>query len=125
MLQASYEDFLKGRADIIDNIVSAVGVSDSDVNVTGKVYEGHVVQEIHTVSIINETSDYSRLILGIDNGALFIPLREEKAVPSGEYVYTSNPILLGRMSQLKAVLEGTTTGDIIRMYVNGVRFTLR
>ena len=75
---------------------------------------------LHHVAAEDETTAFTSLRLGIKRGTTFLPL-EEQISPAVDTLYSSqDPWYLEAGNVLVARFNGTTSGDKLHLYVNGV-----
>ena len=75
---------------------------------------------LHHVAAEDETTAFTSLRLGIKRGTTFLPLEEQKS-PAAATLYSSqDPWFLEEGNRLVARFNGTTSGDKLRLYANGV-----
>lgn len=75
---------------------------------------------LHHVAAEDETTAFTSLRLGIKRGVSFLPLEEQKS-PAAATLYSSqDPWYLESGNILVARFNGTTSGDLLRLYANGV-----
>ena len=76
--------------------------------------------ELRHVSAEDETTASTSLRLGVKRARTFLPLEEQKS-PAAATLYSSqDPWHLAPGNSIVARFNGTTSGDVLRLYVNGV-----
>lgn len=76
--------------------------------------------ELRHVAAEDETTAYTSLRLGIRRGVGLTPLEEQKS-PAAATLYSSqDPWHLSAGNVLVARFNGTTSGDRLRLYANGI-----
>lgn len=125
MILIQPEEIRNKRAGLIDRKVKELGVTSATVNIDGPRFDLMEMQELTHIAVVNKTNAYTRLRIGTWDGASF-HVREEKNNPTAdEYCFTGNDILVPPGSRIRAELTGTTTGDDLRLLLNGMWVKLK
>ncbi len=74
---------------------------------------------IMRIAVENETSDYTRLRVGVVSGKIFHPHEEEQNPNADTLYWTSEEFYLGEGENIRIELAGTTSGDRINIYIEG------
>ncbi len=77
------------------------------------------IEKIEIVSVENKTSAYTKLRVGIWDGAVFHNYFEEIAPQAERLYFTTDKIILREGQQIQAELQGCTSGDSLAMFVYG------
>jgi len=83
------------------------------------------VQKIQRVCVENETSDYTRLRIGVLSGGIFHPLQEQHVPEADKLYWSSGDFYLAEGDNLRVELTGTTTSDRIAVYISGFEARVR
>lgn len=124
MLSITPEMIRDRKAGIIDKVVSAKGVTGKTVYLDGPEYDPYSIQDLTAVTVINKTSTYTRLRLGIWDGASFHALEEEQDPVEDKLYFSPNDLLIRMGARVRAELVGTETDDDLEMTINGVWVSL-
>lgn len=102
---------------VTDEVVKkAVGTSDDLESL--RVEPGTILQVTH-VAVENETTAYTRLVIGVADGLSFYQ-KEEQDSPAANNIYWSrSKFLIPAGKKLRARLTGCTSGDKIHMTYEG------
>uniref|UniRef100_A0A6M3Y2Q0 Uncharacterized protein n=1 Tax=viral metagenome TaxID=1070528 RepID=A0A6M3Y2Q0_9ZZZZ len=125
MILIQPEEIRSKLAGLIDRKLKAYGVTGVTVTIDGPRFDPMVMQELTHIAVVNKTSGYTRLRIGTWDGASFHVQEEEVNQGSDEYCFTGNDILVPPGSRIRAELTGTTTGDDLRLVLNGVWVKLK
>lgn len=77
------------------------------------------IEKIRIVSIENKTTAYTKLRVGIWDGAVFHNYFEEVSPLAAQVYFTVDEIILREGMQLQAELQGCTSGDELVMFIYG------
>jgi len=66
------------------------------------------------------TTASTEVRIGIVRSSVFVPLQEQEAPSAARLYWADRPIHLSTGDRLRARWTGTTSGDRLRLYVNGV-----
>lgn len=125
MLSITPDELRKGKAGIIDSGDFETGVTGAAVYILGPELKPDMMQVLTHIAVINKTNAYTRLRVGIWDGASFHVLEEEQNPSANQYYFSPNDVLIRPGSQIQAELTGTVTGDDLEMVTNGVWVALR
>lgn len=120
MLSISPDLIRDRKAGLIDKVVHGKGVTGKTVYLDGPEYDPYDIQELTAAAVINKTNNYTRLRLGIWDGASFHALEEEVGPVKDEIYFSPNDIIIRMGARVRAELTGTVTGDDLEMTINGV-----
>lgn len=76
--------------------------------------------ELHHVAAEDETTAFDSLRIGIRNGVSFRPLEEQISPAAATLYFSPDPWHLVPGDSIVARFKGTTSGDILQLYANGV-----
>jgi hypothetical protein len=77
------------------------------------------------VSVINETSSYTRLRIGKEVLGHFNPYYEEGTPAANEIYWTTEKFICREGTKVTAELTGVTLNDVLKMRVEGYRVKVR
>ena len=77
------------------------------------------VWELHHVAVEDVTSDYTSVRIGAATSLGQRPLEEKVTGLAGELYYSDSPTLVPPGQYVEPRFIGTTSGDLLRMYING------
>ena len=101
-----------------DAFLQSTGATNEDLE-THRVPSGQR-WVLHHVAAEDKTTACTSLRLGIKRGTTFLPMEEQKS-PAADTLYSSqDPWYLEAGNILVARFNGTTSGDKLHLYVNGV-----
>ena len=75
---------------------------------------------VHHLSVENDTTAYTRLVVGISNGGNFHKLIEEDAPAADNIYWHDRPIYVPEGWFIRIRMTGNTSGDVCNAYINGV-----
>jgi len=125
MILIQPEEIRGKRAGLIDRKIKELGVTSATVNIDGPRFDQMVMQELTHIAVVNKTNGYTRLRIGTWDGASFHVFEEETTPTADKYYFSGDDILVPPGSQIRAELTGTTTGDDLRLLLNGVWIKLK
>lgn len=77
------------------------------------------VERIRIVAVENKTTAYTKVRVGIWDGAIFHNYFEEVSPTAANLYFTVDEMILREGMQLQAELQGCTSGDDIEMFIYG------
>lgn len=119
------EEIRAKRAGLIDRKIKKLGVTSATVNIDGPRFDLMEMQELTHIAVVNKTNAYTRLRIGTWDGASFHVLEEDTTPTADAYYFSGDDILVPPGSLLRAELTGTTTGDDLRLVLNGIWVKLK
>lgn len=96
------------------------GAANEDLEL-GRVPEGEEWELTH-IAVEDETTAFTSVRLGVRRGVAFIPLEEHVGGVAGELYTANRPFYLQAGNILVARFVGTTSGDLLRLYANGLAY---
>jgi len=101
--------------------LKAISAGEATLNIEDDiVLEGKAII-YQRVSVENRTTAYTRLVIGVMSAGLFHRLEEHDNPGANDIFWTSDDINVKQGENLRVQLSGTTTGDEIYIYVEGVK----
>jgi len=104
---------------IYDRIVKLSASAGTNTLRRDKVKPGRI-ECIKIISIENKTNPYTKLRVGIWDGATFHNYFEEVAPQAARLYTVTDEIVLREGMQLQAELQGCTSGDSLEMFICGI-----
>ena len=83
-----------------------------------KVKSRYILQ-VTQISVENQTTAYTRLVIGISDGVLFDELEEEDGPLVDDIYWSRSLILVPEGWFVRARLTGNTTSDIVNVFIQG------
>lgn len=74
---------------------------------------------VHHISVENQTTAYTRLVVGISNGNNFDQLIEEDSPAADNLYWHDRPIFVPEGWFIRCRLTGCTSADVLQVYLNG------
>lgn len=75
--------------------------------------------KVDHISVENETTAYTRLVIGVVVGHTFHQLVEEDAPAVDDLYWHDRPFSVPEGCKVRARLMGITANDVIQVYING------
>ena len=97
---------------------ASLGATYDDLN-DEPVPNGYRLKVDH-LSVENQTTAYTRLVVGISNGGEFHELIEEDTPAADNIYWHDRPIYIPEGWYLRFRLTGNTSGDVLQAYINGI-----
>ena len=79
----------------------------------------HEILEVTHVSVQNTSNAYTRLVIGVADGPIFLEKEEQDAPAANNLYWTRSRFLIPPGKKLRAHLTGCTAGDYITMTYEG------
>lgn len=71
------------------------------------------------IVVENETTSYTSFRIGVYDGTNYHLEEEQKTPVAGQLYWTTEPIYIAEGENLRVELVGCTSGDIVKVYVDG------
>ncbi len=101
--------------------LTVVSAEEAPLNINDSQIESGFIAVITRIAVENETSDYTRLRIGVVEGNIFHPHEEEQNPNEDTLYWTSEEFYLSEGENLRIELTGTTSADRINVYIEGYR----
>ena len=95
----------------------SAGVATEYIN--DEVVKQGYIHIITRVALENETTAFTQFRLGVWDGANFHLSEEQKSPVVDTLYWTTDPIYLSENENLRIELQGCTSGDVVRVYIDG------
>jgi len=110
----------KGGASLYRKRLKATSAGEATLNIEDDIVLEGKAKVYQRISVENRTSAYTRLVIGVMSAGLF-HRHEEHDNPSANDIYwTSDDINVKQGENLRIQLSGTTSGDEIYIYAEGI-----
>jgi hypothetical protein len=109
---------MKLSAIITDEVLMGSAAGTTDDLESPQVEPGHFL-EVRHVAVENQTTAYTRLVIGVADGLSFLQKEEEDSPAANNIYWTSSYFLVPAGKKLRARLTGCTAADVLRMTYEG------
>lgn len=99
--------------------ITVDSAAEAPLNIDDQDIKSGYMAGITRISIENETSDYTRLRIGVFSNGTFHPCEEEQNPNADTLYWISEEIFLGEGERIRAELTGTVAADRINVYIEG------
>ena len=99
--------------------ITIVSAAEATLNINDELIKSGFIAGIMRVAVENETSDYTRLRIGVVSGNIFHPHEEEENPNANTLYWMSEEFYIGQGENLRIELTGTTSSDRINVYIAG------
>ena len=119
----------EGSVNVLGNLSHHRLISVSDgtatINIDHDIVESGFLQKLTRVCVINETSDYTKLRIGIITSGIFHPHEEQYSPSAGKLYWSAAPFFLAEGDQLRIEFTDTTNADRLVAYLEQFEVKVR
>ena len=101
--------------------ITVDSAAEAPLNINDSQIESGFIAVFTRIAVENETSDYTRIRIGVVSGGIFHPHEEEQNPNEDTLYWTSEEFYLSEGENIRLELTGTTNADRINVYVEGYR----
>ena len=105
---------------IIRDTVHLISAGATNENLDTVPVRKGTIQIIHHISVENKTTAYTSLRIGSWSAAVHAVRTEEKSPAAAEVYWMDEQVILGAGERIRAALNGTTSGDKLAMFIEGI-----
>lgn len=99
--------------------LTKIGVNTTQEDIDDeRVFNDYRLRVEH-ISVEDQTTAYTRLVIGISRGHVFHELIEEDAPAVADIYWHDRPIYVPEGWKVRVRLMGITANDVIQVYING------
>lgn len=99
--------------------LSKIGVNTTQEDIDDERVPNDYRLRVAHISVENETTAYTRLVIGIASGHSFHQLVEEDAPAADDIYWHDRPFYVPEGWKVRARLMGITADDVIQVHING------
>jgi hypothetical protein len=100
--------------------LTKIGVNTTQEDIDDDRVDNDYRLRVNHLSVENQTTAYTRLVVGVVVGHTFHQLVEEDAPAAGDVYWHDRPFYVPEGCKVRVRLMGITAADVIQVYINGL-----
>lgn len=117
--------FNLGEAGVLQEETLLVSNGATDINIFSGYVDSNEMWRVELATVVDETTGYTKLSIGIDMRGQFQRVADFTSPGLNSVESHTFPFYIGEGQRVQARLNGTTSGDKCRLYLNGRKFRFK